>query len=91
MKVEEALGKDGDRNDAAGQNWPHQQPTFLNVLNHAGFVALFGTCGKPATKGDLGEARPYRELLSRDFGEDDGPVIRGVTRPSNLPDASKME
>ena len=33
----------------------------------------------------------YRELLSRDFGEDDGPVIRGVTRPSNLPDASKME
>jgi hypothetical protein len=58
MKVKEALGKDGDRNDAAGQNWPHQQPTFLNVLNHAGFVALFGNCGKPATKGDLDGARP---------------------------------
>jgi hypothetical protein len=54
MKVEEALGKDRDRNDAAGQNWPHQQPTFLNVLNHAGFVPLFRNCGKPATKGDPG-------------------------------------
>jgi hypothetical protein len=90
MEVEEALGEDGDRNNAAGQNWPHQQPTFLNVLNHAGFVPLFGNCGKPAPKADLG-GLAYRELLSRDFGEDDGPVIRGVTRPSNLPDASKME
>jgi hypothetical protein len=34
MQVKEALGEDGDRNDAASQNWPHQQTAFLNVINH---------------------------------------------------------
>ncbi len=33
----------------------------------------------------------HRHLFSRDFGEGEGLVVRPLVRPSNLPDASKME
>src|SRR5438067_2385704 len=38
MQVEEALGKNGDGDNAAGQNRPHQQPALLDVINHAGYL-----------------------------------------------------
>src|SRR5439155_156688 len=50
MEVEEALGKNRDRDDATNQNWPHQQATLLDVINHAGFVVFFTDCGKPTTR-----------------------------------------
>src|ERR1700724_234240 len=34
MQVKKAFGEDGDRNDAASQNWPHQQTALLNVVDH---------------------------------------------------------
>jgi hypothetical protein len=37
VKVEEAFGKDRNRNDATAQNWPHQQSALLDVINHVGF------------------------------------------------------
>ena len=49
VQVKEALGKNSDRDDAAAQDWPHQQSAFLDVIDHAGFVALFLDCGKATT------------------------------------------
>jgi hypothetical protein len=37
VKVEEAFGKDRNRDDATAQNWPHQQSALLDVINHVGF------------------------------------------------------
>jgi hypothetical protein len=34
MQVKEPLGKNRDGNNAAGQNWPHQQTALLDVINH---------------------------------------------------------
>ena len=34
MQIKETLSEDRDGNDAAGQNWPHQQTALLNVVDH---------------------------------------------------------
>jgi len=34
MQIEEPLGEDGDRDDAASQNRPHQQTALLDVVDH---------------------------------------------------------
>jgi hypothetical protein len=36
VKVEEAFGKDRNRDDATAQNGPHQQSALLDVINHVG-------------------------------------------------------
>ena len=46
MQVKEAFGKNGDRNYAAGQNRPHKQAAFLDIVNHATFLDLFTEGGK---------------------------------------------
>ena len=46
MKVKKPLCKDRDRNNAASQNRPHQQPALLDVLDHLIFVSLFRQGGK---------------------------------------------
>jgi len=46
VQVKEAFGKNGDRNYAAGQNRPHQQAAFLDIVNHATFLDLFAEGGK---------------------------------------------
>ena len=37
MEIEPPLQENGDGDDAAGQNRPHQQSALLNVINHAGY------------------------------------------------------
>jgi glucose-6-phosphate-specific signal transduction histidine kinase len=37
MQVEQAFGENSNRDDAAAQNWPHQQAALLDVINHADF------------------------------------------------------
>src|SRR5947207_13270491 len=47
VEVEESLGKDGDGDDAAGQNGPHEQATLLDVIDHGKkCLAAFGGQGK---------------------------------------------
>src|ERR1043166_6095945 len=53
MKIKQSFGEDPDRNDAADKNRPHQQPTFLNVIDH---------CRNPL---DLFPPRGKRALLAR--------------------------
>ena len=36
MEIKEALGEDGDSDDAAGQNRPHEQAALLDVVDHLG-------------------------------------------------------
>jgi len=35
MKIEKPLGENGDRDDAANQDRPHEQTTLLDVIDHA--------------------------------------------------------
>jgi hypothetical protein len=35
MKIKKPFRKNGDRDDAADQNWPHEQTTLLDVIDHA--------------------------------------------------------
>jgi hypothetical protein len=51
VQVKETFGKNGDRNDAAGQNRPHQQTAFLDIINHATFLDLFAEGGKSSGTG----------------------------------------
>jgi len=46
VQVKQPFGKNGDRNDAAGQNRPHQQAAFLDIVNHATFLDLFAEGSK---------------------------------------------
>jgi hypothetical protein len=41
MQIKEAFRKDTDRNNATGQDWPHQQATFLDVVDHVNLSSLF--------------------------------------------------
>src|SRR5260370_13056001 len=38
MQIEKALGEDSDGDNAAGQNWPHEQSALLDVVNHGGYL-----------------------------------------------------
>ena len=38
MQIKETLSEDRDGNDAAGQNWPHQQTALLDVIYHVNFL-----------------------------------------------------
>jgi hypothetical protein len=35
MKIKKPFREDGDRDDTADQNWPHEQTTRLDVIDHA--------------------------------------------------------
>src|SRR6478752_9730497 len=37
VKIKKTLRKNSNRDNAADQNWPHQQSAFLDVINHAEF------------------------------------------------------
>jgi len=58
MQVKEAFGENADRNDATGQNWPHQQTALLNIINHANFSRPL--CRKCKSSWKSGLARPLR-------------------------------
>jgi hypothetical protein len=50
VQVEQAFKKNRNGDDAAGQNWPHQQTALLNVVDHETvFLDLFGESRKPNT------------------------------------------
>src|ERR1700728_1391815 len=38
MKIEKALGKNGDGNNTAKQNEPHQRPPLLHVVDHSRLI-----------------------------------------------------
>src|SRR6266404_5126979 len=53
MEIEPPLQENGDGDDAAGQNRPHQQTALLNVINHAGYpfslISRIGQAGPRPT------------------------------------------
>src|SRR5437588_12557354 len=49
MQIEKALGEDGNGDDAAGQNRPHEQSALLDVINHGGYLlSSFSRAGQAA-------------------------------------------
>jgi hypothetical protein len=96
VKIKQALGKDGDRDDAAAQNWPHQQSALLDVIDHAGFCNALSRLWQASKRLPLSRTIrcttvPYREFFARAFGEGDGRALVAPLPPTNFPDASRTE
>src|SRR5205814_7597371 len=105
MQVEQAFGENSNRDDTAAQNWPHQQAALLDVINHADFsnaLSQLWQANNLRLSAALGGKREplassssktgnHRRAFSHGFAEGDGRLIAAPVRPSNFPDASKME
>jgi len=83
MEVKKAFGEDGDRNDAASQNWPHQQTTLLNVVDHVNSSRPLCRRWQAISDGAARYLRPFGETEALGNGAD--------VRPISLPEASKIE
>ena len=105
VKVEEALSKDCDRDDATAPELATLTIRPLDVINHAGFVVLlyatvasqqrhFYTTGCSVQAANIlrfSQEWLIAELFRASFGVEDGRLSAARSPPTNLPDASNTE
>jgi hypothetical protein len=53
MKIEQALRKNGDGNNTAKQNEPHQRPPLLHVVDHSRLIDELSPACKDEGRGAL--------------------------------------
>jgi hypothetical protein len=66
VQIKEPLCEDGDGNDAAGQNRPHEQAALLDVIDHLELsLPAFGAPGKRGRWG--GQRKARKKVRKKEF------------------------